>query len=343
MKRVLGLFWQKSWDNLGHVVVFNFIWFALAVPFFFVLMLTVMSPEVFKRTALPEGEAPLAAAPTAPSPSAAGSTQTALSSTEAAVALDAGGVPAAAAGRVSTASEVTFQPTASAIPLFVLLAMAYVVVCAATGFVYFGMADMVLEYDFTGYKYIAKVYLRRGPVLRTIALITLFIATFVATQANLGFYLNLARTRGMVFLVLAGVMLWIVIFITMTFVLALPVLAQRELRRADAIAAAHATAEMAGRAQSSTSEDLILPPEVTLWRTIRTAAVMAMSAPGRTIFVLLIGFLLFLLGIFSGAGVGFFAVAAPAVLFNADVRVHLEEAEGRGEAPQNAAAGSEGT
>jgi hypothetical protein len=50
---------------------------------------------------------------------------------------------------------------------------------------------------------------------------------------------------------------------------------------------------------------------------------LAISAPLATFVVLLTAFLIMFVGFFSMAGVGFFAVAAPAALFNAYVFIQL--------------------
>ena len=168
--------------------------------------------------------------------------------------------------------------------------------CVATGFVYFATADFVANYDFSGYREVLRKYLKRGPILRSVGLITLFIVTLVAAVANVLFYLNLASRFGVVLFILAGVMLWFACFVVMTFVLAMPLVAQRDL---------------------------------TVWQAIRSGAVMALARPVRTLVVAVTASVIFVLGLMSGAGAGFFAVSAPTALFNAAAKVSLDEAEGR--------------
>jgi uncharacterized membrane protein YesL len=127
-------------------------------------------------------------------------------------------------------------------------------------------------------------------------MITLFVATFAATVVNVLFYLQLAPRLGVALFLLAGVMLWFACFAAMTFALAMPLVAQRGL---------------------------------TVRHAVKAAAVMALTRPARMLAVIVTAFLVFVLGLMSGAGAGFFAISAPATLFNAAAKVCLDEAEGR--------------
>jgi uncharacterized membrane protein YesL len=87
-------------------------------------------------------------------------------------------------------------------------------------------------------------------------------------------------------------MLWFILFLTMTFMYALPVAAQR------------------GK---------------TFGKAMKLAATLALTTPGRSFVVLVTGACIFFLGMMSGAGAGFFAVSAPAMLFNAAAKARFDE------------------
>jgi len=333
MGSTYAVFWRKAWDNLGHVIVFNFIWFTLAIPFFLAFLLAVRTmfpsepPALPHEPPAPEARLPIPTAPPAEPGVRAESIESATAPSESAAAAPAetgesppvppsGETPEPPAAPAPS-HKVRFHFGADAVAALVFLAMSWALLSAATGLVFYGMADITTEYDFSGYRFIFRQFLRRGPILRSVALVTIFFVTFFASWANIAFYLYLAMAKGMVFLLLAGVMLWFVLFLTMTFALALPIMAQRDLRIAYESEAFPDAAEEQRAARG---------PRTGLWPALRTGAVIALSFPGRTFFLTLTGFFIFLLGVLSTAGVGFFAISAPAVLFNADVKGHLQNA-----------------
>lgn len=273
---VFSLFWRKAWDNLGHVVILNMLWLTLAIP----TGLAIYSVWV---TVVTTSQAPAVA-------------QAGVSPDEAAALSPGAPQPGAPAPTADEKPPIRFRWTPAAIPAVMFLALSWVLLCVATGFVYFATADFVANYDFSGYREVLRKYLKRGPILRSVGLITLFIVTLVAAVANVLFYLNLASRFGVVLFILAGVMLWFACFVVMTFVLAMPLVAQRDL---------------------------------TVWQAIRSGAVMALARPMRTLVVAVTASVIFVLGLMSGAGAGFFAVSAPTALFNAAAKVSLDEAEGR--------------
>ena len=178
----------------------------------------------------------------------------------------------------------------------VFLGLSWLLFSVAAGFVFYAVADIIAEYDFSGYFYVAKRFLRRGPILKSIFVVTACAVTFIATVANILFYLNLAATRGAAYLILAGVMLWFLLFVLMTFALTLPLAAQRHM---------------------------------TTLRAVRLAALLSLSRPLRMLVILVTAGAIVLIAFVSGAGVGFFVVSVPAALFNSEVRVRIEEIEER--------------
>jgi hypothetical protein len=307
MGATLAIFWRKTWDNLGHVVFFNFIWFTLCIPFFLALVFAMRMS--FNAGGIGYTAAPATSAES-PAPAAAelGSTAEALLSTVSALPGTDSGLAAGVHGSIRPVFGLR------TVEALFLLIISWTLACAATGFVFYAMSDLVTEYDFSGYRFIFRQFLRRGPVLRSIGLLSIFAFTFVATLANIVFYLILAQTKGPAFLGLAGVMLWFEIFVTMTCALALPIMAQRDLARAYA-------QELIDAGRGTAPAEL--PAAARVWPAMRTAAVIALSSPMRTFGVLLIALCIVCIGLISGAGVGFFVMAAPAALFNANVWVHL--------------------
>ena len=289
MKRTFQLFWQRGWDNLVHLVIFNLVWFTLSLPFLFglVMFLMVLGPE----TSPPDAPAE------APAREEAASEGPLLSEHPAAGEPAAGekGARESPLEFLERASRERMAAHGRRLGLVLLyLACCWVLFCVATGYVFFAMADIVAEYDFGGYGYITRRFLRRGPILRSIAAVTLCGVTLAVSLANIVFYLYLAAARGLVFILLAGIMAWFVLLVIMTFALAMPLVAQRGMR--------------------------LLPA-------VRTAAILALSAPLRTFFVVAAAGVVAIIAICSLAGFGFFVVSAPAVLFNAEVRSRLEEIE----------------
>ncbi len=294
MKEAFGVFWRKFWDNLGHVVIFNFIWFTACIPLFLALMLAANTFVTREPVALGTGE------PTTESQAAVETpvdADNALSSDSLLVGSD--GKP--------VKLSFHFGPRGAAVAVFAV--MAWLVLCAATGLVFYGMADLTTEYDFSGYKFIFRTYVRAGPMARSVALLNIFVFTFAASLANIVFYLYLAGTMSPLFLVLAGVMLWFVLFASMTSMLALAIMAQRDLRDAY---------ERANRGEDTEGE-VLNEGRRGLWQAIRSGAIVTLLAPGRTIVLAGVALLIFAVGMASGAGAGFFAMSGPAVLFNADV------------------------
>jgi len=308
MWTALGLFWRKSWDNLGHVVLFNFIWFTFLIPFVFSVFIAVRvlypseEPPASAQEALVSGNASAAL----PQGATAGST-------DAVLAADAGSAPG---GAQKEASPRAFRPSVRGIPAILMLVMSWLVFCAATGFVFYGMADIVTEYDFSGYKFILKIFLRRGPVARSILLLTFFLVTLYVSTRNIDWYLLFAKEKGLVFLLPAGVMLWFVLFLTMTCMLTLPVAAQRDLKAAYAEDAQPASGEGASAQENK-------PANAGLWSCLKAAAVISLSSPLQTFAALVVTVLIAALGVYTMAGVGFFAMAAPATLLNAYAHVQL--------------------
>ncbi|MHC4711748.1 MAG: YesL family protein [Planctomycetota bacterium] len=282
MKRTLQLFWSKGWDNLIHLVIVNLIWFTAAIP----LALGVVN---LVRPYLPEETAAVDAG--TDEDAGAETTETATQN---------GLSPAPPAQPTESAVEAPGAPGVSEPPSavrltasIVFVVLSWVLFCIACGFVFFCMADIVKEYDFSGYRYVLREFLRARPLAASVASMTLFTVTVGAALFNLFFYLYLARTRGVIFLLVAALMLWFFLLVSMSFALTLPLIAQRNLR---------------------------------LFRAIRTAAVLSLSAPIRTLIVVLAAAAIFIMSLF-GPQIGFFAIAVPAVLLNSDVRARLEEIE----------------
>lgn len=303
MWTVLGLFWRRVWDNLFHVVAFNIIWFTLAIPFFYSVRSAVI-------TLFPTQESSVAGAAESggfEGTSALPPDRNPLSSTDTRV----GGSSEAALlpGQAEKPRHTFTFGSAGAVSL-VMLVMSWAVLCTATGFVYYGLADIVTEYDFSGYRFLLRRFLKKGPILKSIAVLTFFVLTFCASSANMFFYLALAQTKGLTFLLLGGIMLWFIVFLTMTCALVLPVMAQRDLSAAYA-------AEGAQAPDGLSQADNAAMQDSRLWPAFKTAALISLSSPLQTFFVLVLGILIMALGVFTMAGVGFFAVAAPAALFNA--------------------------
>jgi len=334
MKRVFALFWHKFWDDIGHVVLINFIWFTLSIPFFLAVLFAVRN-FVGERPSLDTGS--IVSSVSASEPAAQGE---ALSMQSSSSALASSQSEIASTGDAATGSarhrEFRMGPTAPAAIIFLIFS--WTLMCAATGFVSYGMADLTTEHDFSGYRFLFRAYLRRGPVLRCVALLTLLAVTFCASWANIIFYVILAQSKGIVFLLLAGVMLWFVLFATMSCLLALPIMAQRDLKALYArdVENRLPTGEPQDAFESLRLESLRLdslrldsprlevqrPESPGLWPALRTAGIICLGSPVRTLVVTFVGFVIFLVGIPS-AGIGFFAVSAPQVLFNADVYEHL--------------------
>jgi hypothetical protein len=322
MKRVFALFWHKFWDDIGHVVLINFIWFTLSIPFFLAVLFAVRN-FVGERPSLDTGAS--------------------VSSSEAAGEVAAPSIESSSSELASSQSEIgstgeavtvpqrhnEFRMGADAPAAIIFLIFSWTLMCAATGFVSYGMADLTTEHDFSGYRFLFRSYLRRGPVLRSVALLTLLTVTFCASWANIIFYVILAQSKGIVFLLLAGIMLWFVLFATMSCILALPIMAQRDLK---ALYARQAEDRLGTGQEQSTFESLRLESPG-LWPALKTAGIISLGSPVRTLVVTFVGFVIFLIGIPS-AGIGFFAVSAPQVLFNADIYEHFggldrtEEKEG---------------
>lgn len=272
MKRTFQLFWSKSWDNLIHLVLFNFIWFTPLVALFFAMMLVTMVFGGNERTSVPP----------------------AVEAAAAAEAPEAEDTYTEEAPGEAPAGEEAPAGTAAKISALMFLACAWLVFCVATGFVFYGMADIVTHYDFSGYKEVAREFSRRGPILKSIGLVTICAVTLLATAVNILFYLDLAGSKGILFLLLAGIMLWFLLFAVMTFGQTLPLVAQRRMG---------------------------------LLAALRSAAILSLSAPMRNLAVLAVVATILMLAVLSGAGVGFFVLAAPAVLFNCEVRARFEELE----------------
>jgi len=289
--RTFQLFWQKTWDNLFHLIVVNFIWFTLSLPLMFALVLTLnaIAPPLSTQneralSALErEGsgaeradEGPVEEGETAPG--------------------DMGGSQGQDACEADAESpdRPFFNWGPHVVWPLIFLVFSWILFCIAAGFVFYAAADMVTGYDFSGYRCVLEGFLRRGPLLKSILSITVCAVTFVATVVNVLFYLHLAAARSPWYLVLAGVMLWFLLFVMMTFALALPLAAQRGLR--------------------------ILP-------SLRLGALLALSRPLRMFIVITVAGAIVLVALVSGAGVGFFIVSVPATLFNSEVRARLEEIE----------------
>ncbi|MCD6404514.1 MAG: hypothetical protein J7M19_01660 [Planctomycetes bacterium] len=303
MKRTLQLFWHKTWDNLVQVVLINFIWFAFATLLFFAAaaLVNVMAAREAEAT-LAEGTAQKSAV-TDEIPAAGREAPTAVPQPADEKPGDAAGAPVeeqepAAEGAEAPAAtdavpDAVMSPT-NIVGTLAFLVPAWVLFSVATGFVFYATADIVTQYDFGGYRLLLRKFLRRGPVLRSVAAGTVFGVTFLVTLANAIFYVKVSPDRGIVFLVLAGLMLWFLVFLVMTYALAMPLMAQRDMR--------------------------LLPA-------VKTAAILSLSAPVRTFVVIIVAWTIIVLSVASGAGVGFFLMSATAILFNAEVRSRLEEIE----------------
>lgn len=276
MMRTFQLFWRKAWDNLFHLILINFIWFTLSLPlmFSFAFALRSLAPPLSQRN-----ERALAAI----EGNQAGQTEPPQAAPEAADAT---------APVESARSFINWGPHMAA-PL-VFLGLSWIISCVASGFVFYATADIVTEYDFSGYFYVLKAFLKRGPILRSILAITVCTVTFIAAVVNVLVYLHLAATRGVVYLVLAGVMLWFLLFVMMTFALTLPLAAQRDMKTLAAL---------------------------------RLAALLSFSRPLRMFIIIIVAGATVIVSLVSGAGVGFFIVSVPAVLFNSEIRARLEEIE----------------
>ncbi len=281
MKRTFQLFWQKSWDNLLHLVAFNFIWFVLSLPLLVSVYVTVRSLAVAEAG----GALPPVAVESVESDAAGATGAEDMGRTEELIVVGGGGL----------AQYMTPMVMMS----LVFMALSWVVFCVATGFVFHGMADIVPEYDFSGYKHVVRKYHRRGPVLRSVGLMTLFAATSVATLVNLYVYLVLATSKAAVFLLLAGIMIWFGLLVLMAFPLAMALSAQRGTG---------------------------------IWGSIRSGASLSLSSPGRMFVVGTMAVLVTLVAVISGAGAGFFMMAAPAALYNAAARAFIEELEAKTQA-----------
>lgn len=304
MKRTLQLFWHKTWDNLVQVVLINFIWFAFATLLFFAMIATVRVMASRETDATP-------AERTAGGISATGDTSAADKREALAVMPqpadkkpgDAAGTPVEkrnpAAGSTTAPAATNAVPDAVAslttvLAAWLFLVLAWMLFSAATGFVFYATADMMTEYDFSGYRFLLRKFLRRAPIVRFVTADTVFAVTFLITLANAIFYVKVTPDRGIVFLVLAGLMLWFLVFLVMTYALAMPLVAQRDMR---------------------------------LFPAVKTAAILSLSAPVRTFVVIIVAWTIIVLSLLSGAGVGFFLMSATAMLFNAEVRSRLEEIE----------------
>jgi len=304
MGAIFGLFWRKAWDNLFHIIIFNMIWLTLTIPFLKASQITANTLFPVVEGAGTPASAPLEAAPAIQSTAtvAVESTTTApaIQSTAAAAvestATAPSGTPSVESTSAAAARPRHFRWTPAGIPAIVMLIAAWLLVCIATGFVFYGTADIVANYDFSGYKDVFRTFMKRDPVTRSIALVSLFAAVFVASWANLVFYLSVARTMGLLFVLLAGVMLWFIVFVSMAFMYALPIAAQGNMG---------------------------------VTRSIKTGAVFALTYPARSFAALAVGGMVFFLGVASAIGAGFFAVAAPAMLFNAAAKVRLDEMSGK--------------
>lgn len=304
MGAIFGLFWRKAWDNLFHIIIFNMIWLTLTIPFLQALRITgnTLFP-VIEQAAAP-APAATGAAPAIQSTATAAVESTMLApeiQSTASVAVESTATAATGAPSVDSTSAATARPrhfrwTAAGIPAIVMFIAAWLLVCVATGFVFYGTADIVANYDFSGYKDVFRTFMKKEPVARSIILVSLFAAVFVASWANLAFYLSVARSMGILFVLLAGVMLWFIVFVSMAFMYALPVAAQGNMK---------------------------------VFQSIKVGAVFALTYPARSFAALLVGGLVFILGVASAIGAGFFAVAAPAMLFNAAARIRLDEMEGK--------------
>ncbi len=308
MGRTFQLFWNKGWDNLIHIVVLNLIWFTLTIPLVISLwnLAVLYAPEPTAlesqgtepvttdeaevTTTSVTGEVPAAEAPSA-----------ALQPTDSAVTS-----PSAATPAQPTDSAVVLPPALSRrepptqgrlVASIVFAVSSWILFCIGSGFVFFSTADIVKEYDFSGYRHVLLAFLR-GRIMAT-SVVSISLSTVAAGAAvfNLAFYLHLAQTRGIPFLLLAGLVLWFLMLVTMSFALVLPLVAQREM---------------------------------TFLRALRTAALLSLSSPLRTALVVAIAGGLFFVGLLSGAGAGFFAMGLPAVLLNSEARARLEGIEGPG-------------
>lgn len=278
MMRTFQLFWRRAWDNLFHIIFINFIWFTLSLPLIFSLLFTLralappLSPENERAlSAIEADQADQTATPQAPPE------------------------PENDAPRpASKGPLVNWGPHMTA-PL-IFLGLSWIISCVASGFVFYATADIVTEYDFSGYFHVLRAFMKRGPILKSILAITVCTVTFIASVVNVFVYLHLAATRGVWYLVLAGVMLWFLLFVMMTFALTLPLAAQRDMKT---------------------------------FAALRLAALLSLSRPLRMLLVIMVAGGTMIVSLVSGAGVGFFILSLPAVLFNSEVRARLEEIEER--------------
>lgn len=190
----------------------------------------------------------------------------------------------------------------------VLVIASWVFLAAVTGLAYYAMADIVVEYDWNGYKAVFTKYFSRGPLLRSVALVSLYAFTFAAALTSVAFYLGMGGSFRLLFMALAGIMIWFCFFSTMAFFQAMALMAQT------------------GRG---------------LWSSVLDGVILVLIAPARTFVITAIGVAVLVPVVLALFGAIFFAIAIPvilffsatlpAVLFNADVRLRLEDmGEGKG-------------
>jgi hypothetical protein len=296
MKRTFQLFWQRTWDHLVHLTIINFIWFTLTVPFFLSFRSAVVAIAPLETVAVSaeQEQGPQAAADGSETDDESPATAEVAEAETADIEPDGQAPVESTSETTAVRQEIKLRWGPHVVAPLVLTGMTFLLSSVALGFVFYATADIVAEYDFSGYKAVLRTYLRRGPILKSVAVSTLFLVTMSATLVNMAVYSYLSAAKSSGFSLLAGIMLWFVLFAAMTFSLTLPLVAQRSM---------------------------------SLPRALKTAAIFTLSRPLRMFILMLLTVSIIVISVLSGAGMGFFVVSIPATLFNAEVAARYEERE----------------